>query len=131
MGVHDGPEYARPVYHQKTHRVEGHIFITLLAYNLVHQIRCKLKAQDIHDSWDTLRTTMSTQVRVTTSLRGETGNTTPGLRHGLIGIEIEAVNTLDIHSDLFFQQFTQVLFYHDLGPSWQFGCFTLSPLVRL
>ena len=41
----------RPVYHQKTHRVEGHIFITLLAYNLVHQIRCQLKAQGIHDCW--------------------------------------------------------------------------------
>jgi len=27
----------RPVYHQKTARVEGHIWITLLAYNLVHQ----------------------------------------------------------------------------------------------
>jgi transposase len=63
----------RPVYHQNTHRVEGHIFITLLAYNLVHQIRCKLKAQNINDSWDTIRTTMSTQVRVTTSMRGETG----------------------------------------------------------
>ena len=63
----------RPIYHQKTHRVEGHIFITLLAYNLVHQIRCKLKAQGIHDSWDKIRTTMSTQVRVTTSMRDETG----------------------------------------------------------
>jgi transposase len=63
----------RPVYHQKTHRVEGHIFITLLAYNLVHQIRCQLKAQGIHDSWDKIRATMSTQVRVTTSLRGERG----------------------------------------------------------
>jgi transposase len=63
----------RPVYHQKTHRVEGHIFITLLAYNLVHQVRCQLKAQGIDDSWDKIRTTMSTQVRVTTSLRGEGG----------------------------------------------------------
>ena len=63
----------RPVYHQKTHRVEGHIFITLLAYNLVHQIRCRMKEQGIDDSWDKIRTTMSTQVRVTTSLRGEQG----------------------------------------------------------
>lgn len=63
----------RPVYHQKTHRVEGHIFITLLAYNLVHQIRCKLKAEGIDDSWEKIRTTMSTQVRVTTRLRGEAG----------------------------------------------------------
>ncbi|HED13798.1 MAG TPA: hypothetical protein ENI62_09135 [Gammaproteobacteria bacterium] len=35
----------RPVYHQKTVRVEGHIWITLLAYNLVQQLRRKLKAQ--------------------------------------------------------------------------------------
>ena len=61
----------RPVYHQKTHRVEGHIFITLLAYNLVHQIRRRLREQGIDDSWETVRTTMSTQVRVTTSLQGE------------------------------------------------------------
>ena len=63
----------RPVYHQKTHRVEGHIFITLLAYNLVHQIRRRLKEQGIDDSWEKIRTTMSTQVRITTSMQGEHG----------------------------------------------------------
>jgi transposase len=63
----------RPVYHQKTHRVEGHIFITLLAYNLVHQIRLTLKGQGIHDSWETIRTTMSTQMRTTVSMRAEGG----------------------------------------------------------
>jgi transposase len=63
----------RPVYHQKTHRVEGHIFITLIAYNLVHQIRRRLKKQGIDDSWEKIRTTMSTQVRMTASMRGEQG----------------------------------------------------------
>ena len=63
----------RPVYHQKTHRVEGHIFITLLAYNLVHQIRLTLKAQGIHDSWETIRRTLHSQVRTTVSLRGANG----------------------------------------------------------
>ena len=63
----------RPVYHQKTHRVEGHIFITLLAYNLVHQVRVTLKAQGIDDSWETIRTTLNSQMRTTTSLRGEDG----------------------------------------------------------
>ena len=63
----------RPVYHQKTHRVEGHIFITLLAYNLVHQIRLTLKAQGINDSWETIRTTLGTQMRTTASVRGEDG----------------------------------------------------------
>ncbi|MFQ5641801.1 MAG: IS1634 family transposase [bacterium] len=59
----------RPVFHQKTHRVEGHIFITLLAYNLVHQIRLTLKAQDVHESWATVRSTMSTQTRTTVTLQ--------------------------------------------------------------
>ena len=63
----------RPVYHQKTKRVEGHIFITLLAYNLVHQIRLKLKAKSINDSWETIRTTLNTQMRTTASLRAENG----------------------------------------------------------
>jgi transposase len=63
----------RPVYHQKTQRVEGHLFITVLAYNLVHQIRLGLKAQNIHDSWETIRTTLSTQMRTTVSLRGNDG----------------------------------------------------------
>ena len=64
----------RPVYHQKTHRVEGHLFITLLAYNLVHQIRLKLKAEGINDSWETIRTTLHSQVRVTTSISAENGD---------------------------------------------------------
>ncbi len=63
----------RPVYHQKTHRVEGHIFITLLAYNLVHQIRLTLKDQGINDSWESIRRTLSSQVRTTVSLRGDNG----------------------------------------------------------
>lgn len=63
----------RPVYHQKTERVEGHIFITVLAYNLVHQIRTGLKTKDIDDSWETIRTKLSTQMRTTVSMRGENG----------------------------------------------------------
>ena len=63
----------RPVYHQKTQRVEGHLFITLLAYNLVHQIRLGLKAKNINDSWEKIRTTLSTQMRTTVSLRGKDG----------------------------------------------------------
>jgi len=33
----------RPVYHQITDRVLGHLFITLLAYHLVHTIRYQIK----------------------------------------------------------------------------------------
>jgi hypothetical protein len=51
-----------------------------------------------------------------------------GLQHGLIGIEIEAVDPFDVQSDLFFQQLTQILVYHDSGSGWQWG---VSPTSRL
>jgi len=37
----------RPVYHHKEDRVTGHLFITLLAYHLVHTLRYQLKQQGI------------------------------------------------------------------------------------
>jgi hypothetical protein len=44
-----------------------------------------------------------------------------GLQHGLIGIEIEAVDTFNVQSYLIFQQLTQILVYHDIGSGWQLG----------
>ena len=58
----------RPVYHQKEERVTGHLFITLLAYHLVHTLRFQLKQQGIHLSWDSIRNIMSTQQRITITL---------------------------------------------------------------
>jgi transposase len=58
----------RPVYHQKEDRVTGHLFITLLAYHLVHTLRYQLKLQDIHLSWESIRNRMSTQQRMTITL---------------------------------------------------------------
>ncbi len=65
----------RPNYHQKEERIEGHLFITLLAYHLVHLIRSQLKAQGIHDSWQTIRQKMENQQRVTVSLPCKDGKT--------------------------------------------------------
>ena len=58
----------RPVYHQKEERVTGHLFITLLAYHLVHTLRYQLKQQGIHLSWDSIRNIMSTQQRMSITL---------------------------------------------------------------
>ena len=63
----------RPVYHQKEKRVNGHIFITLIAYHLVQTIRAQLKEQGIHDSWQSLRARMENQQRVTVVLKAEDG----------------------------------------------------------
>jgi len=65
----------RPVYHRTPERVEGHLWITLLAYHLVHSIRIRLANQGIHDSWDTLRRTMRGHMRVTTTMRTEQNKT--------------------------------------------------------
>ena len=58
----------RPVYHQKKERVTGHLFISLLAYHVVHTLRHQLKQKGIHLCWDSIRTIMATQQRVTISM---------------------------------------------------------------
>ncbi|MDI6776525.1 MAG: IS1634 family transposase [Syntrophales bacterium] len=63
----------RPVHHQREHRVDGHLFITVLAYHILHTIRFKLRQKGIHDSWKTLREGLSTHVRVTTLLKRQDG----------------------------------------------------------
>ena len=59
----------RPVYHQKEDRVDGHIFISILAYHLLHTIRYQLKQKGIHSSWQTLRQVLQTHCRITTTLQ--------------------------------------------------------------
>jgi transposase len=58
----------RPVYHQKEERVTAHLFITLLAYHLVHTLRYQLKQQGIDLSWQSLRQIMSRQQRLTITM---------------------------------------------------------------
>ena len=65
----------RPVFHQKTKRVSGHLFITLLAYHLIHAIRCQLKTNNIHSSWSDLRKQLTGQDRVTVSMKCRNGDT--------------------------------------------------------
>lgn len=65
----------RPVYHQKEVRVDGHLFITVLAYQCVQVLRVQLKEAGIHDCWATLRDTLSVQRRVTASFRQRDGRT--------------------------------------------------------
>jgi transposase len=65
----------RPVHHQLAARVSGHLFITVLAYHLVHTIRFRLKYMQIHSSWSTLRKLLSTQSRVTVTMQCKNGGT--------------------------------------------------------
>ncbi|MEY2875685.1 MAG: hypothetical protein RLZZ373_3056 [Pseudomonadota bacterium] len=65
----------RPVFHQIDRRVEGHLFISVLAYHFVHMLRLQLKASGIDHSWETLRETFTTQRRVTATLQRRDGRT--------------------------------------------------------
>jgi len=65
----------RPVFHHNTDRVSGHLFISVLAYHLVHTIRFQLKACGIHRSWEGLRRELEGQDRVTVELKREDGKT--------------------------------------------------------
>jgi len=55
----------RPVYHLKAERADGHLFISVLAYQCVQLIRRQLKAKGIDQRWAGLRETLSVQRRVT------------------------------------------------------------------
>jgi hypothetical protein len=65
----------RPVFHQVERRVEGHLFISVLAYHFVHMLRTQLKAKGMDDSWSALRETLSVQRRVTVTMTRRDGRT--------------------------------------------------------
>ena len=65
----------RPIFHHKEDRADSHLFITVLAYQLVQLIRRRIQESgiDVNGSWRTLREIMSTQCRVTASFRRSDG----------------------------------------------------------
>jgi transposase len=65
----------RPVYHQTAERAEGHLFITVLAYQFVQIIRRRLQAHGITERWSTLRAILAGQCRVTATFRRPDGRT--------------------------------------------------------
>ena len=65
----------RPIFHSKEERTDGHLFISVLAYQFVQSIRRRLQAQGIETSWAGLREVLSVQRRVTASFTQKDGRT--------------------------------------------------------
>lgn len=63
----------RPVFHQKETRVDAHLFISIIAYHLLHTIRYQLKHRGITLSWEHIRQIFDTQVRLTSSMKLKNG----------------------------------------------------------
>jgi hypothetical protein len=51
----------RPVHHQNDERIEAHLYLTMLAYQLVNTIRYMLKQKGINYDWKNIIRIMSTQ----------------------------------------------------------------------
>jgi len=63
----------RPVFHQKDEATEAHLFLGLLAYQLVATIRYQLKASGIHYDWRNIVRLMNTQKLITTTMKAKDG----------------------------------------------------------
>lgn len=51
----------RPIYHQNDERIESHLYLTMLAYQLVNTVRHMLSKQNINYDWRNIVRIMSTQ----------------------------------------------------------------------
>lgn len=63
----------RPVYHQKEHRVDGHLWITVMAYHLIQNCLYQLGKQGLNHQWKTIRKIMMGRIRVTTQAMTKEG----------------------------------------------------------
>lgn len=90
----------RPIYHQKEDRIDGHIFVTLLAYHLLHTIRYQLKQKNITKSWKIIREIMQTQSRITSTMELEDGRIVNIRKTSKANADqMEIYNALNIHSN--------------------------------
>jgi transposase len=58
----------RPVHHQLDHRIESHIYLTMLAYQMVNTIRYMLKQKNINYDWTNIVRIMNTHTIQTIQL---------------------------------------------------------------
>lgn len=65
----------RPIYHQKEHRVDGHLWISILAYHLIQNCLYQLQENGLNHHWQTIRKIMKSRVRVTMQAKTAEGRT--------------------------------------------------------
>jgi len=93
----------RPNFHQLEHRVDGHIFITVLAYHLLSWVRHHMERAGDPREWKTLRRLLGTHSLVSTRLPLEDGRIVTVRKPSLPDAE-------------------QARVYKILGIDWKRGC---------
>ena len=65
----------RPIFHRTQKRSDGHLFITVIAYQLVQTLRRRLGEKGERASWSSLRSILERQQRVTATFHRKDGRT--------------------------------------------------------
>lgn len=63
----------RPVFHKYDENIEAHLFLGLLAYQLVATIRYQLKKKGINNDWRNIVRKMNTQMEIITTMKQKSG----------------------------------------------------------
>jgi len=87
----------RPNYHHKEDRVDGHIFISILAYHLLHSIEYMLRSKGVNSRWTTIKRVVSTHNYSTIQLPTTAGPVINMRKPGRPeGIHMEIYDKLDV-----------------------------------
>ena len=65
----------RPIFHHKQHRADGHLFISVLAYQAVQVLRSAMKRTGASHSWSSIRHALRPLQRTTTTFTRKDGRT--------------------------------------------------------
>ena len=91
----------RPIYHQGSERTEAHLFLSILAYNMLRNIEVRLENNNINTQWATVREELSTHRR--DKLTWSDSNDMKWIKHTSSVPETEQINiyqTLGIKNPL-------------------------------
>jgi len=90
----------RPNYHELPHRVEAHIFISILAYHLLSHIQYRLRQAGDRREWKTLRAILNQHTYATITLPTRSGAIYHLRRSGEVNPQQQKIyDVLDIHPD--------------------------------
>jgi len=79
----------RPNFHQIEGRVDTHMFISVLAYHLLHIIEYRLRQKGDHRQWATIRNVLKTHERLTIGYRRKEEDGTVGQQYVRINSQVE------------------------------------------
>ena len=65
----------RPIFHHKQRRADGHLFISVIAYQAVQLLRTRMKRAGASDNWTSIRHALRSLQRTTTTFTRKDGRT--------------------------------------------------------